>query len=69
MLVSLGDVKSMKFGASWAEKVREYFSYGFEGNGMVKVVDSLLNAWKRKAGDEKEEGTNDQDRKKSKIFP
>jgi hypothetical protein len=48
VLVGLGDVKSMKFGADWAEKVQDYFACEFEGNGMAKVVETLSNAWKRK---------------------
>lgn len=45
-LVALGDVKSMKYGAEWAEKVENYFSL-FEGEDMKKVVVALKEAWKR----------------------
>jgi len=51
VLIGLGDVKSMKYGSEWVEKVNDYFNCNFEGPGMVKVVDTLLNAWKRKNDD------------------
>ena len=45
-LVSLGDVKSRKYAAEWIEKVEAYVRK-FEGEGMVKVVEALGEAWKR----------------------
>ena len=45
-LVSLGDVKSRKYAAEWIEKVEDYVRK-FEGEGMVKVVEALGEAWKR----------------------
>ncbi len=49
VLIGLGDVTSMKFGAEWAEKVEDYFACGFDDCGMIKVVTTLKNAWKRKS--------------------
>ena len=45
-LVSLGDVKSRKYAAEWIEKVEKYVRK-FEVEGMIKVVESLKEAWKR----------------------
>ena len=61
VLVAFGDVKSMKFGSEWSSKVDEdYFRLGFEGKGMVKVVEMLVDAWKRKSKDVgKESGDED----------
>ena len=49
LLVGLGDEKSMtNYGAEWAERVNvDYYEKGFEGDGMVKVVHTLLQAWNR----------------------
>ena len=44
--VSLGDVKSRKYAAEWIEKVEDYVRK-FEGEGMIKVVEALKEAWKR----------------------
>ena len=53
VLVGFGDLKSMKYGSSFASSVYdEYFKLGFEGEGMAKVVDTLMNAWKRKESDD-----------------
>jgi len=52
VLVGFGDVKSMKYGATFATSVyEEYFKLGFEGQGMETVVETLINAWKRRTGD------------------
>ncbi len=59
-----GDEKSMKFGAEWAEKVKDYFECDFEDIGMEKVVTALLNAYKRKDTNEDE---NIQKRKRIKL--
>jgi len=49
VLVGLGDEKSMKYGVEWAEKVgNTYYRKGFEGDGMMKVVDTLINSCDRK---------------------
>jgi hypothetical protein len=45
ILVSLGDVKSKKYGAQWIEKVEAYIHQGHEGDSMKRVVDNLKNAW------------------------
>lgn len=48
VLIGMGDLKSMKYGSEWATKVHKgYFSCGFEGDGPAKVVETLINAWKR----------------------
>ena len=50
-LVGFGDVKSMKYGSTFASKVYDdYFKLGYEGDAMEKVVDTLMNAWKCKVG-------------------
>ena len=55
VLVGFGDVKSMKYGSSFAENVcDDYFKLGFEGEGMIKLVDTLVNAWKKKSGNEED---------------
>jgi hypothetical protein len=50
VLVGLGDVKSMKYGSRWIEKVEKYAEQ-FENDGMRKVVVALRDAWKREAKD------------------
>ena len=45
-LVSLGDIKSRKYAAQWVKKVEAYVR-AFEGEGMRKVVESLIKAWER----------------------
>ena len=49
VLVGLGDLTSMKFGADWVEKVEDFFKCGYENYSMEKVVATLKNAWKRKS--------------------
>ena len=67
VLVGFGDVKSMKYGSSFAERVYDdYFKLGFEGEGMIKLVDTLINAWKKKSG-VKEEGAEGPQKKKQKA--
>ena len=64
LLVGLGDEKSMKYGAEWAERVNaDYYEKGFEGDGMVKVVHTLLQAWKR---EDKTDASSEENRKKKK---
>ena len=67
VLIGLGDIKSMKFGAEWAEKVHDYFSCGFEGAAMEKVVETLLNAWKRKADQVEPDGKKENKKKRIKL--
>ena len=43
-LVSLGDVKSQKYGAEWLEKITDYVDK-FESEGRQKVVAALKVAW------------------------
>lgn len=52
VLVGLGDLTSMKFGAEWVEKVEDYFQCGYENSSMEKVVATLKNAWKRKSDED-----------------
>jgi hypothetical protein len=49
-LVSLGDVKSQKYGAEWLEKIKEYVDK-FESEGRQKVVSALSMAWERHTQD------------------
>jgi len=43
VLVGFSDVKSIQYGSSFAEKVYDdYFKLGFEGEGMEKVVQTLI---------------------------
>jgi len=55
-LVSLGDLKSQKYGAQWVEKITDYVT-NFESEGKQKVVNALRMAWKQhddsNDGDEK----------------
>merc|ERR1711935_492288 len=52
VLVGLGDEKSMKYGAEWAEKVDvDYYRKGFEGEGMIKVLD-VMTKRKVRGGEE-----------------
>ena len=44
-LVSLGDVKSQKYGAEWLDKISDYVET-FESEGRQKVVSKLRVAWK-----------------------
>lgn len=44
MLVSLGDIKSQKYGAEWLDKISEYVDK-FESEGRQKVVTALKVAW------------------------
>jgi len=70
ILVGLGDEKSMQYGAEWAEKVgNDYYQKGFEGEGMKKVVETLMKTCNRKekVGARKrmeEEGTEEKKRAK-----
>lgn len=49
VLIGLGDEKSMEYGAQWATKVDgSYYQRGFEGDGMIKVVDAMVSSCKRK---------------------
>lgn len=54
----------MKFGAEWAEKVKDYFECDFEEIGMEKVVTVLLNTYKTKDTNEDEDS---QKRKRIKL--
>ena len=45
-LVALGDVKSMKYGAEWATKVKQFINL-FGGDDLKKVVSALEKAWER----------------------
>lgn len=66
VLIGLGDLKSMKYGSEWAEKVYEnYFAMGFEGEASAKVVQTLMSAWKRKSDETVEE--NEPKKKKANI--
>ena len=65
LLVGLGDEKSMKYGAEWAEKVNaDYYDKDFEGDGMKKVVHTLIHAWKR---EDREDVGKENRRKKPRI--
>ncbi len=56
VLIGFGDLKSMKYGSTFIDKVLDdYFKLDFEGDGMIKVVETLSGAWKRKAGNVEEE--------------
>jgi hypothetical protein len=67
-LVGFGDVKSMKYGSTFASKVYDdYFKLGYEGGAMEKVVDTLIHAWKRKFGGDDEEGPEQKRQKKSTV--
>lgn len=44
-LVSLGDIKSQKYGAQWLDKIADYVEK-FESEGRQKVVSALKVAWK-----------------------
>jgi tRNA-specific adenosine deaminase 2 len=46
MLVSLGDEKSQKYGAEWLGKIDGYVNH-FGDEGLQKVVEALMNAWKK----------------------
>lgn len=66
VLVGFGDVKSMKYGSTFASAVfDDYFKLGFEGEAMEKVAETLIHAWERKfpEGD----STSDGSRKKQKV--
>lgn len=66
VLIGMNDLKSMKYGAEWATKVNEgYFACGFEGESSAKVVETLINAWKRKVTCENDD--EEQPNKKIKI--
>ena len=67
LLVGLGDEKSMKYGAEWAERVNaDYYEKGFEGDGMVKVVHTLLQAWNREDKTYASTSSSEDNRKKKK---
>ncbi len=66
-LVGLGDETSMKFGSEWAEKVDDYFQWGFDGISMCKVVATLKNAWKRKSVDDNDEQQSKSQKKTKRI--
>jgi hypothetical protein len=66
VLVGLGDVKSMKFGSEWVQRVQDYFESGLEGDGMAEVVLTLLNAWQRLGNDDGNDGNHDDDIQKCK---
>ena len=66
VLVGFGDVKSMKYGSTFVCGVfDEYFKLGFEGQGMEKVAETLINAWKRKAEDV--DSSSEQKQKRQKV--
>jgi hypothetical protein len=46
ILVSMGDVKSQKYGADWLEKLNDYVEK-FEDENQEKVVIALKTAWQR----------------------
>jgi methylphosphotriester-DNA--protein-cysteine methyltransferase len=53
-LVSLGDVKSQKYGAEWLDKITDYVNK-FESEGRQKVLSTLSMAWKKNSRDDKDE--------------
>jgi hypothetical protein len=54
----------MKYGSSFAERVYDdYFRLGFEGEGMEKVVDTLI----KKNSDNQEEDRQEPQKKKLKV--
>jgi hypothetical protein len=53
-LVSLGDVKSQKYGAEWLDKITDYVNK-FESEGRQKVLSALSTAWKENRRDDKDE--------------
>lgn len=66
VLIGFGDLKSMKYGSTFIAKVLDdYFKLGFEGDGMIKVVETLSGAWKRKAGYDEED--REQKKKRMKV--
>jgi hypothetical protein len=67
-LIGFGDVKSMKYGSTFASRVYDdYFKLGYEGEAMEKVVDTLINAWKRKVGGNDDAEGREQKRQKKSI--
>jgi hypothetical protein len=54
-LVSLGDVKSQKYGAEWLEKISDYISK-FESEGRQKVVAALKVAWQNNEETKEDDG-------------
>ena len=65
-LVSLGDVKSQKYGGEWLDKISDYVSK-FESDGRQKVVSTLKVAWKKheRNGDKSEEANRPNKKMKS----
>ncbi|KAL3940102.1 MAG: hypothetical protein SGBAC_005286 [Bacillariaceae sp.] len=54
-LVSLGDIKSQKYGAEWLEKITDYVDK-FESEGRQKVVSTLSVAWKKHDRESSDDG-------------
>jgi hypothetical protein len=54
-LVSLGDMKSQKYGAEWLGKITDYVDK-FESEGRQKVVNALSVAWKKHDRDSSDDG-------------
>merc|ERR1712176_990317 len=46
MLISLGDLKSQKYGAEWLSKIEDYVNH-FSDKGIQKVVSVLKVAWEK----------------------
>lgn len=62
-LVSLGDVKSQKYGAEWLDKISIDYVVTFESEGTQKVVSALRVAWKEQ---QKDDDSDTKPRKKTK---
>eukprot|EP00536_Pseudo-nitzschia_multiseries_P003838 jgi/Psemu1/284683/fgenesh1_pg.61_\ len=65
MLISLGDVKSQKYGADWLGKIEEYVDT-FCDPGVQKVVSVLKAAWKKHNHGRSDESSGDGGNKKKK---
>ena len=49
ILISLGDQKSQDYGIEWISRVEEHVRQGFEGQGMIKVVDAIKGVHEKKS--------------------
>ena len=49
ILISLGDQKSQDYGIEWVSRVEDHVRQGFEGQGMIKVVDAIKGVREKKS--------------------
>ncbi len=63
MLISLGDVKSQKYGAEWLSKIEDYVNK-FSDKGVQKVVSVLKVAWEKH--EQAKDDTNEPKKKRAK---